>query len=106
MQNDNPSRSVPKRIPWNKGKLTAAAAMLALLLAGTAVSTWQAVRATRAERETGEALAQVTAEQAKTQAALTAQTSIPSTAMAGTSIASARAPIFPAVTASTGVYSP
>jgi len=24
MQNDNPSRSAPKRIPWNKGKLTGA----------------------------------------------------------------------------------
>jgi eukaryotic-like serine/threonine-protein kinase len=55
----------------NKGKLTAAAAMLALLLAGTAVSIWQAVRATRAERETSKALVQVTAEQQKTRAALT-----------------------------------
>src|ERR1700732_2148925 len=24
MQNDNPSRSAPKRLPWNKGKLTGA----------------------------------------------------------------------------------
>jgi tetratricopeptide (TPR) repeat protein len=58
----------------HRGKLAAAAVMLALLLAGTAVSTWQAVRATRAERETGDALALVTAEQGRTEAALAAET--------------------------------
>jgi serine/threonine protein kinase/tetratricopeptide (TPR) repeat protein len=42
----------------NKGKVTAAAAMVALVLVGTAASTWQAVRATRAEQRTGEALEQ------------------------------------------------
>jgi serine/threonine protein kinase/tetratricopeptide (TPR) repeat protein len=56
----------------HKAMLTAAAAMLGLLLAGTAVSAWQAVRATRAERETENALEKVTDEQGKTQAALTA----------------------------------
>jgi serine/threonine protein kinase/tetratricopeptide (TPR) repeat protein len=55
----------------HKGKLMAAAAMLVLLLAGAAVSTWQAVRATYAEGETGEALQQVIAEQARTRAGLT-----------------------------------
>src|SRR5262249_25296310 len=38
-----------KFVRRNRGKVTAAAAILVLLLAGTAVSTWQAVRATRAE---------------------------------------------------------
>jgi serine/threonine protein kinase len=39
-----------KFVRRNKGKVAAAAAMLALVLAGTAASTWQAVRATRAEQ--------------------------------------------------------
>jgi serine/threonine protein kinase/tetratricopeptide (TPR) repeat protein len=57
----------------HQGALTVGAAMLALLLAGTAVSTWQAVRATRAEKEASDALVQVTAEQANTRVALTAE---------------------------------
>ncbi len=61
-----------KLVRRHRGKVTAAVAMLTLLLAGTAVSTWQAVRATQAERETADALVQVTAEQTKTAAALTA----------------------------------
>jgi serine/threonine protein kinase/tetratricopeptide (TPR) repeat protein len=56
----------------HKALLTAAAAMLGLLLAGTAVSAWQAVRATRAEQETENALEKVTDEQGRTQDALTA----------------------------------
>jgi serine/threonine protein kinase/tetratricopeptide (TPR) repeat protein len=56
----------------HKGKLTAAAALLAVVLAGGAVSAWQAVRATRAEGQTRTALGQVTAEQARTQEALDA----------------------------------
>jgi serine/threonine protein kinase len=59
----------------HRGKLAAAAAMLVLLLGGAAASAWQAVRATRAERKTGDALEQVTAEQVKTQEALVAVTS-------------------------------
>jgi serine/threonine protein kinase/tetratricopeptide (TPR) repeat protein len=58
----------------HKGKISTAVAMLLLLVVGTAVSTWQAVRATRAEHVTKDALAQVTAEQAKTQTALEAET--------------------------------
>jgi serine/threonine protein kinase/tetratricopeptide (TPR) repeat protein len=58
----------------HKGKITAAASLLMLLIVGTAVSTWQAVRATRAEHEASDALSQVTAEQVKTQAALEAET--------------------------------
>jgi serine/threonine protein kinase/tetratricopeptide (TPR) repeat protein len=61
-----------KLLRRNKGKVAAGGAMLALLLGGTVVSTWEAVRATHAERLTGDALAQVTAEQAKTQEALEA----------------------------------
>jgi serine/threonine protein kinase/tetratricopeptide (TPR) repeat protein len=63
-----------KMVRRHKGQVTAVATILALLLAGSAISTWQGVRATYAERETANALAQVTAEQAKTQAALTAET--------------------------------
>jgi serine/threonine protein kinase/tetratricopeptide (TPR) repeat protein len=59
-----------KFVRRNKGRVTAAVAMLVLLLVGTAVSTWQAVRATRAEENTGEALAQTTAAQAQTREAL------------------------------------
>jgi serine/threonine protein kinase/tetratricopeptide (TPR) repeat protein len=47
-----------KFVRRNKTKVAAAAAMLALALLGTAVSTWQAVRATRAEQRTKESLAQ------------------------------------------------
>src|SRR5262249_19674405 len=46
-----------KVVRRHRGKALAAAGMLVLLLAGVAVSTWQAVRATRAERATGAALA-------------------------------------------------
>src|SRR5262249_11524863 len=63
-----------KFVRRHKGKLTAAAARLALLVAGAGVSTWQAVRATHAEGQTSQALAQVTEEQTKTQAALTVKT--------------------------------
>jgi serine/threonine protein kinase len=47
-----------KLVRRNKGKVAAAAAMLALVLGGTAASTWQAVRATRAEQRTSQALKQ------------------------------------------------
>jgi serine/threonine protein kinase/tetratricopeptide (TPR) repeat protein len=70
-----------KFVRRNKGRVAAAAAMLVLLLAGTAVSLWQAVRATYAEgkataeqQKTQAALAQVTAEQRKTGAALAMET--------------------------------
>jgi serine/threonine protein kinase len=63
-----------KFVRRHKGQVTAAAAMLALLLAGTAVSTWQAVRATRAERQTSAALDQVTAAHTETREALDALT--------------------------------
>jgi serine/threonine protein kinase/tetratricopeptide (TPR) repeat protein len=63
-----------KFVRRHQRKLSAAVAALALVLTAAAVSTWQAVRATRAEWETRDALAQVTAEQTKTQAALTAET--------------------------------
>jgi serine/threonine protein kinase len=56
----------------NKGKLVVTAALLALLLAGTVVSTWQAMRATFAEKETQDALTKVTEEKAKTEKALAA----------------------------------
>jgi serine/threonine protein kinase/tetratricopeptide (TPR) repeat protein len=52
-----------KFVRRNKGRVAAAAAMLVLLLAATAVSIWQA-------GETGQALDQVTREKAKTQGAL------------------------------------
>jgi tetratricopeptide (TPR) repeat protein len=45
-----------KLVRRNKGKVAAAAAMLVLVLTGTAASTWQAIRATRAEERTSEAL--------------------------------------------------
>jgi serine/threonine protein kinase/tetratricopeptide (TPR) repeat protein len=63
-----------KLVRRHKSKVTAAAMMLSLLLAGTAVSTWLAFRATRAERQIGKALAQVTAAQAQTREALDALT--------------------------------
>jgi serine/threonine protein kinase/Tfp pilus assembly protein PilF len=56
----------------NKGAMSAAAAILVFVAAGAAVSTWQAIRATGAEHDTRDALARVTAEQAKTQQALAA----------------------------------
>jgi serine/threonine protein kinase len=46
----------------NKAALRVATAIAAVLVAATAVSTWQAVRATRAEQETAEALVKVAAE--------------------------------------------
>ena len=53
----------------NKAALRVAAAIVAVLVAATAVSTWQAVRATAAERKTAETLEQVAAERdAKEQA--------------------------------------
>jgi serine/threonine protein kinase/tetratricopeptide (TPR) repeat protein len=64
-------RKFATRHAWG---LAVAALMLAVLLAATLVSTWQAVRAWRAERATGRALLQLTAAQAKTQVALTAET--------------------------------
>ncbi len=78
--NDEPVQACPpsawyrlgKLVRRNKSKVAVAAAMLALVLAGAAVSAWQAVRATLAEQQTGEALAQVKAEQEKTEAALAA----------------------------------
>jgi serine/threonine protein kinase len=63
-----------KFVRRHKGKLAVAALILVLSLTAAMVSTWQAVRATRAEQETSEALAQVTGEQARTQAALKAET--------------------------------
>ena len=50
--------------------MTTAAAMLGLLLAGAAVSTWQAVRATRAETNANVALAAETSAKAQTREAL------------------------------------
>ncbi|MCX6874834.1 MAG: serine/threonine-protein kinase, partial [Verrucomicrobia bacterium] len=46
----------------NKAALRVAAAIAAVLVAATLVSTWQAVRATQAEKKTAETLAQVAAE--------------------------------------------
>jgi serine/threonine protein kinase/tetratricopeptide (TPR) repeat protein len=62
-----------KLVRRHKGKVAAGAAMLALLVAGVVASTWQAVRATRAEQAAREALSQVTAEQSRTAAALAAE---------------------------------
>jgi serine/threonine protein kinase/tetratricopeptide (TPR) repeat protein len=59
-----------KLVRRNRGRVAVAAVVLALLLAGAAVSTWLAVRATRAERRTSTALEQVTAAQAQTREAL------------------------------------
>ncbi len=60
-----------KFIQRNKGRVATAAAITVLLLVGTMLSTWQAVRATRAERvATSEATRATTAEQqAKDEAA-------------------------------------
>ena len=63
-----------KFVRRHKGKVAAGAGMLVLLLAGVVASTWQAVRATRAEQAAREALGQVTAEQTRTEAALAAET--------------------------------
>jgi serine/threonine protein kinase len=59
-----------KFVRRNKAKVIAAAAMLVLLLAGTAVSTWQAVRATQAEQKKQAALATETAAKKQTVKAL------------------------------------
>jgi serine/threonine protein kinase len=61
-----------KMVRRNRSAVTLATCVLVLVLVGAAVSTWQAIRATIAERETSEALTQVTTEQAKTNDALTA----------------------------------
>src|SRR5262249_10720542 len=58
----------------HKGVLMAAAAMLVLLLAGAAGSTWPAGRAPRAERGARAAPGRGTAEQEKTREALEAET--------------------------------
>jgi tetratricopeptide (TPR) repeat protein len=63
-----------KFVRRNRGRVAVAAVVLALLLAGAAVSTWLAVRATRAERQTSAALDQATAAQAQTREALDALT--------------------------------
>jgi serine/threonine protein kinase/tetratricopeptide (TPR) repeat protein len=63
-----------KFVRRNKGKVTAAAAMLALVLGGAAASTWQAVRATRAEQRANEALTKAAAAQAQAREALDALT--------------------------------
>ena len=55
----------------NRGVLTAAAAMAGLLLVGTVVSTWQALRATHAERLAEARLRDVSAANGRTEAALT-----------------------------------
>src|SRR5262249_18772521 len=54
----------------HKKSLTVSAAFAMLLVLGVVASTWQAVRATRAEQKTGETLKQVKDEQGKTQEAL------------------------------------
>jgi len=54
----------------HKGTLATVLTILVVLLAGTAVSTWQAVRATRAERKTRDALVRMTAAKAQTRQAL------------------------------------
>jgi serine/threonine protein kinase len=61
-----------KSVRRNRAKVAVAAAMLALALLGTAASSWQAERATRAEQRTSESLKKVTAAQAQTRAALDA----------------------------------
>jgi serine/threonine protein kinase/tetratricopeptide (TPR) repeat protein len=59
-----------KFVRRNKGRVIAAAAMLVLVLAGTTVSAWQAVRATLAERTTSKALTQANVAQEQTRQAL------------------------------------
>jgi tetratricopeptide (TPR) repeat protein len=59
-----------KFVRRNKGRVIAAAAMLVLVLTGTAVSAWQAVRATLAERTTSKALTQANVAQEQTRQAL------------------------------------
>jgi tetratricopeptide (TPR) repeat protein len=63
-----------KAVRRNRVWVGTAALVTAALVAGTAVSAWQAVRATRAEATANNALALVTAEQAKTETALAAET--------------------------------
>jgi tetratricopeptide (TPR) repeat protein len=65
---------VRKFVRRHKGRVIAAAAILILVLAGTAVSTWQAVRATLAERKTSKALTQATVAKEQTRQALDALT--------------------------------
>jgi serine/threonine protein kinase len=63
-----------KRFTWKHRKpLAVAAALLALLVAGVVVSTWQAVRATRAEQRAVDAAVQMEAERDQTRLALTRQ---------------------------------
>jgi serine/threonine protein kinase len=57
----------------HKKKLAVAAAILALLVAGAVVSTWQAVRATRAERLARDAAQLMQAERDRARAAMTRQ---------------------------------
>ena len=54
----------------NRAALTTAALVAVALLAGTGVSTWQAIRAVRAERGTAAALAQAVQAERSTAAAL------------------------------------
>jgi tetratricopeptide (TPR) repeat protein len=54
----------------HKGLLSTAAIVFMALIAGTAVATWQAMRATRAEKETRGALARMTVAQDQTRKAL------------------------------------
>jgi serine/threonine protein kinase/tetratricopeptide (TPR) repeat protein len=80
--NDEPVLACPPSVGYRlskflrryKGPVLAGSVMLGLLVGGAAASTWQAVRATRAEQEKGNALERVTAEQASTKAALAAET--------------------------------
>jgi hypothetical protein len=60
----------------HKGKVAAAAVMLALLVAGVLASTWQAVRARRAEQAATEALAAETAAREQVRQALDTLTDV------------------------------
>jgi hypothetical protein len=63
-----------KRFTWKHRKaLAVASALLALLVTGVVVSTWQALRATRAEQRAVDAAAQMEAERDQTRLALTRQ---------------------------------
>jgi serine/threonine protein kinase/tetratricopeptide (TPR) repeat protein len=63
-----------KAVHRHKSQVAAAVAMLVLVVLGAAASMWQAIRATRAEHRTSEALTRVTAAQAQTREALDALT--------------------------------
>ncbi len=63
-----------KLVRRNKGRVIAAVGMLVLVLVGTAVSTWQAVRATLAERKTSNALDRANVAKEQTRLALDALT--------------------------------